>query len=75
MREPRNQFAKIADTIAGWNTRRQRAREPRVLVYDSDGHPRLVRPESEAHAGIVEVAEQLVALTGATSDEQPQDEA
>ncbi|HEX8054712.1 MAG TPA: hypothetical protein VF517_17120 [Thermoleophilaceae bacterium] len=65
MREPRNQFAKIADTITGWSNRRQRSREPRVLVYDTAGHPRLVRPESDAHDGIVEVAEQLVALTTA----------
>ena len=70
MREPRNQFAKIADTISGWNTRRLRSREPRVLVYDSAGHPRLVRPESDAHAGIVDVAERLVGLTSATPDEQ-----
>jgi hypothetical protein len=63
MREPRNQFAKIADTITGWSNRRQRSRAPRVLIYDFDGHPRLLRPESDAHAGIVEVAEQLVGLT------------
>lgn len=69
MREPRSQFAKIAETISGWNTRRQRSRAPRVLVYDSAGHPRLVRPESDAHAGIVEVAERLVALTATREEE------
>lgn len=62
MRERRNQFEKIADTISGWSNRRQRAREPRVLVYGADGHPNLIRPGSDGHAEIVEVAEKLVVL-------------
>jgi hypothetical protein len=62
MREPRNQFEKIADTITGWSNRRQRAREPRVLVYGDDGHPRLIRPDHDEHAAIVELAQKLVAL-------------
>ena len=69
MREPRNQFAKIADTISGWSRSRQRSREPRVLVYDAAGHPRLLRPGTDSQAGIVEIAEQLVALSGAEREE------
>lgn len=64
MRERRNQFEKIADTISGWSSRRQRDREPRVLAYGADGRPRRVRPDAE----IVEVAEQLVTL--ASADEE-----
>ena len=63
MRERRNQFEKIADTISGWSSRRQRAREPRVLVFGADGRPQLIRPEGDGHAAIVEVAERLVVLT------------
>ena len=39
MREPRGQFAKIADTITGSMRRRQRDREPRVLIYDAASPP------------------------------------
>ena len=73
MRERRNQFEKIADTISGWSNRRQRAREPRVLVYGADGHPRLIRPGTDGQAEIVEVAERLVEL--ATGREAAEDEA
>ena len=64
MRERRNQFEKIPDTITGWSSRRQRAREPRVLVYGTDGRPRRIRPDGE----IVEVAEQLVTLASARDE-------
>jgi hypothetical protein len=64
MRERRNQFEKIADTISGWSSRRQRDREPRVLAYSADGRPRRVRPDGE----IVGVAEQLVELAAARED-------
>jgi hypothetical protein len=73
MRERRNQFEKIADTISGWSTRRQRDREPRVLVYGADGRPQLIRPDGDGHAGIVEVAEKLVVLaTGREETEAPE---
>ena len=74
MREPRGQFAKIADTITGSMRRRQRDREPRVLLYGADGRPSTLSPSDEAHAGIVEVAEKLVVLaTGrAQPDEAPE---
>ena len=64
MRERRNQFEKIADTISGWSSRRQRDREPRVLAYGADGRPRRVRSDAE----IVDVAEQLVTLASAREE-------
>ena len=72
MREPRGQLAKIADTITGSMRRRQRDREPRVLLYDSEGRPRLVAPDTEEQAAIVEVAERLVAMAGAREPEAPE---
>ena len=73
MRERRNQFEKIADTISGWSNRRQRAREPRVLVYGADGRPQLIRPDADGHAEIVEAAERLVTLAaGRDEDEAPE---
>jgi hypothetical protein len=66
MRERRNQFEKIADTISGWSSRRQRDREPRVLVYGADGRPRRLRPDGE----VVELAEQLVTLASAGEERE-----
>jgi hypothetical protein len=62
VREPRGQFAKIADTITGTMRRRQRDREPRVIVYGADLRPRTIPPSDDAHAAIVEAAERLVVL-------------
>jgi hypothetical protein len=52
--------ARIAGTIAGGVRRRQQEREPRALVYDASGEPRVVPPGGEAHARLVETAEVLV---------------
>jgi hypothetical protein len=71
MREPRGQFAKIADTITGTMRRRQRDREPRVLLYGADGRPRTLSPSDDAHPAIVEIAEKLVVL--GTGREQPEE--
>jgi hypothetical protein len=71
VREPRGQFAKIADTIGGAMRRRQRDREPRVLVYGADGRPQRL-PGDEANAAVVELAERLVVLaTGRELTDQP----
>ena len=71
MKEQRGQFAKLADTISGTMRRRQRDREPRVLLYDANGISRRLPPDDDSHAGIVEVAGRLVAL--ANEDGQPRD--
>jgi hypothetical protein len=72
VREPRGQFAKIADTITGTMRRRQRDREPRVLLYDADGRPRTLSPSDDAHAAIVDAAQKLVVLaTGRTQPDEP----
>lgn len=72
MREPRGQLAKIADTITGTMRRRQRDREPRVLLYNADGRPRTLPPSDDAHPPIVEAAEKLVVLaTGRAQPEEP----
>ena len=71
MREPRGGFAKIADTITGAVRRRQRDREPRVLLYGADGRPRTLSPSDDAHPAIVEAAEKLVVI--GTGREQPEE--
>lgn len=62
--------ARIAGTITGGVRRRQQEREPRALVYDAAGEPRVVPPASDAHAELVAVAESVVA---AVLDEAPAD--
>jgi hypothetical protein len=54
--------ARIAGTIAGGVRRRQQEREPRALVYDESGEPRVVAPGTEVHARLVETAEALVEI-------------
>jgi hypothetical protein len=73
--------ARIAGTIAGGVRRRQQEREPRALVYDTTGEPRVVPPGSDAHAGLIETAEVLVEIAlddggaeRAESDESGADE-
>jgi hypothetical protein len=61
VKERQDSFAaRIAGTITGGVRRRQQEREPRALVYDASGEPRVVPPGSEAHARLVETAEVLV---------------
>jgi hypothetical protein len=52
--------ARIAGTIAGGVRRRQQDREPRALVYDAAGEPRIVPPGSDEQAALLETAERLV---------------
>ncbi|MFL5910806.1 MAG: hypothetical protein ACJ768_09600 [Gaiellaceae bacterium] len=66
MKERKGPFGRtvdmVADTVAGTVRRRRQGRMPRALVYDADGHPRLVPPGSGPHERMVELAESLVAL-------------
>ena len=61
----------VAETVAGTVRRRRQGRMPRALVYDADGHPRLVPPGSEAHERLVEIAETLVTLAAEERGGEP----
>jgi hypothetical protein len=52
----------IAETLAAGAKRRQQAREPRVLLYDEDGGPRVVQPGMKGRDELVEIAERMVSL-------------
>jgi hypothetical protein len=54
--------ARIADTITSGVRRRQQDREPRAVLYDAAGEPRIVPPGSDAQAELIEAAEALVEL-------------
>jgi hypothetical protein len=63
----------LAEGVAAAMRRRQRSREPRVLLYDELGHPRLLAPDDPRRDRILDVAEELVALT-APKRPEPEDE-
>jgi hypothetical protein len=65
--------ARIAGTIAGGVRRRQQEREPRALVYDERGEPRVIAPGSEEHGGLVESAEALVDIALDGDRQEPDD--
>lgn len=44
--------------------RRQRDREPRVMLYDASGSGRLLHDDAPAHGRIVSAADQLIELVG-----------
>jgi hypothetical protein len=63
MRDQRSSIAaRIADTITGGVRRRQRGREPRALVFNAAGEPRIVSPGSEEQASLIQAAEDLIDL-------------
>ena len=68
MREPRKgalgRVGDIAETLAAGAKRRQQAREPRVLLYDDAGEPRLVHAGMKGRDELVEIAERMVELAG-----------
>jgi len=63
--------ARIADTITGGVRRRQREREPRALVYDATGEPRIVPVGSEEQLGLIDAAERLIELAGDRGETPP----
>jgi hypothetical protein len=69
VREPRKgalgRVGDIAETIAAGAKRRQQAREPRVLLYDERGEPRILHAGMKGRDELVEIAEQMVAEAGA----------
>ena len=52
----------VAEGVAAAVRRRQREREPRVVLYAAPGDPRLLPPGSKGHDRILDLAEEMVAL-------------
>lgn len=76
MRERRGALARateIAESVVAGVKRRQAARAPKVMLYDEDGRPRTLEPESEAAQDLVATARRMLDLVG--PDEPPAEEA
>ena len=63
MKEQRGPFGRIAESVSG-SLRRRQDREPRAIVFDPEGHPRVVPAGTPEHAALIETAERMVELTG-----------
>ena len=77
MRErPRGAFGRataLAEGVAATARRMQREREPRLVLYDEAGNPRLVQPEARGYDGVLETAERMVELIGAEPGAEPEE--
>jgi hypothetical protein len=54
--------SEIAGSVVAGVKRRQASRAPKVLLYDEDGHPRLLDPASDVAAELMATARKLVEL-------------
>jgi hypothetical protein len=65
MRERKGPLGKVAgiaeDLVAG-QRRRQARREPRVAIYDSAGHARVLAEDAPGRAELLQAAEEMTQL-------------
>jgi hypothetical protein len=61
-RGPIGRATGIAESMGATVRRLQRDREPRVLVYDPSGEPRLLQPASRGYDRVIDVCERMVTL-------------
>jgi hypothetical protein len=59
---PLGMVAGIAEDLAAGQRRRQARREPRVTIYDSAGHARVLAEGIPGRAELLELAEAMTAL-------------
>jgi hypothetical protein len=78
MRERRGRLGRtvgaVADSIASAARRSgPRAGEPRVVIYDSGGHPTLLKRDSDEHKRLLEAAERMLELWREPGPSTPED--
>ena len=54
----------MAEGVAAAVRRRQRDREPRVVVFDPAGGPHLIAPSAPGYDSMLEIAESMLELAG-----------
>ncbi len=63
--QPKGAFGRataVAEGVAAAVRRRQREREPRVILHTGPGDPRVLAPGAKGHDEILDLAERMVAL-------------
>lgn len=58
----------VAEGVAAGVRRRQREREPRVMLYSRPGEPRVLAPGAKGQDRILEVAERMIGLADEADD-------
>lgn len=62
-RKPRSgRMVGMAENVAAAVRRRQRERDPRVVLFDASGSPRVVAPSAAGYDALLEIAEDMLAL-------------
>jgi hypothetical protein len=57
----------VAEGVAGAMRRRQREREPRVLLYSAPGDPLVLAPGAKGQDESIELADRMIALVKAAN--------
>ncbi len=55
----------LTGSVAAAVRRRQQDREPRVVLYNAAGHPRVLPPAAAGYDALLDTADQLIRLTSA----------
>jgi hypothetical protein len=53
----------LTGSVAAAVRRRQQDREPRVVLYNATGQPRVLAPGAAGYEGLLDTADQLIRLT------------
>ena len=61
----------IAEGVAAAVRRRQREREPRVVLFDGGGASRVIAPSAPGYDELLEVAERMLEPSGPARDPRP----
>ena len=67
-RGPLGRATAVAEGVAAAVRRRQRDREPRVLLYLRAGDPRLLHPGAKGHDEILDLAEKMIGMVDEDAD-------
>lgn len=75
MREPAKgplgRATAVAEGVAAAVRRRQRDREPRVLLYRRTGDPRVLAPGAKGHDEILDLAQRMITLVDEEDESGP----
>jgi hypothetical protein len=64
----------LAESVVAGVRRRQQARAPKVLLYDREGRPRTLDPNSDNADALLATAREMVALAGPAEAAEPGDD-
>jgi len=72
---PLGRATAVAEGVAAAVRRRQRDREPHVMLYRRAGDPRVLAPGAKGHDEILELSERMIALVDEEDRPRPRGDA